>query len=141
MDVKWESELLIASQRRDEAEQQRFLTLVDQAFERCTLAVAKTLMRTFSDVPDFGTQERVCSVLASAPPEVAIRAKLEELPRLVVEAPEWAESLIGEEVEHRPELLKSVAASMPAAVKLSLRQLLGNKEFRDFYPNAAGVAV
>jgi hypothetical protein len=141
MDGNWADEVLSASQRRDEAEQQRFLALIDQAFERCTLDVAKVLMKTFSDVPDFGTQERVCSVLASALPEVAIRAKLEELPRLVVEAPEWAEALIGEEVEHRPGLLKSMAGSMPAAVKLSLRQLLGNKGFRDFYPKAAGISV
>jgi hypothetical protein len=141
MDPAWENELLIASQRRDQAEQQRFLTLVDQAFDRCTFTVAKALMKTFSGVPDFGAQERVCSVLASASPECAIRAKLEELPRLVIEAPEWAESLIGEEIEHRPELLNAVAASMPASVKASLRQLLDNKEFRDFYPNAAGVSI
>jgi hypothetical protein len=140
MDISWADELLSASQRRDELEQQRFLTLVDQAFERCTLDVAKVLMKTFSDAPDFGTQERVCSVLASALPEVAIRAKLEELPRLVAEAPEWAESLIGEEVEHRPGLLKSMTASMPAAVKLALRQLLGNRAFRDLYPNAVQVS-
>lgn len=141
MDIKWADEVLSASRRGDEAEEQRFLTLVDQALGRCTLEVAKVLMKTFTDVPDFGTQERVCNLLASALPEVAIRAKLEELPRLIVEAPEWAESLIGEEVEHRPGLLNSTAVSMPAAVKMALRQLLGKKDFRDFYPNAAGVSL
>jgi hypothetical protein len=141
MNSDWEQELLSASARRDEAEQERFLALVDQAFGRCTLPVARVLMKTFSDMPDFGTQERVVSALASATPEVTLRAKLEELPRLLDEAPEWAESLIGEEVEHRPTLLKSIAASMPAQVKLSLRQLLGNKDFRDFYPNATQISI
>jgi hypothetical protein len=141
MDSDWEQQLLVASRRNDELEQQRFLALVDQAFAKCTLDVVRVLMKTFSDVPDYGTQERVVSVLASAAPEVALRGKLEELPRLLTEAPEWAESLIGEEVEHRPGLLKSIAASMPAQVKLSLRQLLGNKDFRDFYPNATQISI
>jgi hypothetical protein len=141
MDANWADELLSASKRRDEGEEQKFLLLVDQAFERCTLEVAGVLMKTFSDAPDFGTQERVCGVLASAPPEIVIRAELEELPRLIVDAPDWAESLIGEEVEHRPGLLKAIAASMSPAVKLSLRQLLGRKDFREFYPNAVEVSV
>jgi len=141
MDSNWANEVLSASARRNEVEEKEFLALVDQASGRCSLEVARVLMKTFSDKPDFGTQERVCSVLASAPPEVAIRAKLEELPRLLAEAPEWAESLLGEEVEHQPVLLKSVAAHMPPTVKLSLRQLLGNKDFRDFHPNATRISV
>lgn len=139
MDADWSHELLRASRRRGEAEEQRFLALVDQAVGKCTLEVAKVLMKTFSDAPDFGTQERVCSALASARPEVQIRAMLEELPRLLLEAPQWAESLIGEEVEHRPALLKSIAASMPGEVRMALRQLLSNKDFRDFYPSATSI--
>src|SRR5262245_39638287 len=135
MDPEWEQQVLVASGRQNEAEERRFVELVEQANNRCTLAVARVLMKTFSDAPDFGTQEIVGSVLASAAPEISLRAILEELPRLVAEAPEWAKSLIGEEVEHRPTLLKSIATSMPAKVKLSLRQLLGNKDFRDFYPS------
>ena len=124
MDVDWSHELLQASRRRDEAEEQKFLALVDQAFGKCTLEVAKVLMKTFSDAPDFGTQERVCSTLASALPQFQVRAMLEELPRLLAEAPEWADALIGEEVEHRPALLKTIAATMPGEVRMALRQLL-----------------
>jgi len=139
MDENWSHELLEASRRRGEAEEQRFLALVDQAFGQCTLEVARVLMKTFSDAPDFGTQERVCGALASARPEVAVRAILEELPRLLVDAPQWAESLIGEEVKHRPDLLKSVAASMPGEARMALRQLLSTKDFRDFYPSATSL--
>jgi hypothetical protein len=141
MNTDWERQLLETSARRDEAEQQRFLALVDQASGKCALDVARVLMKTFSDTPDFGTQERVVSVLATALPQVVLCAKLEELPRLLDEAPEWAESLIGEEVEHRPELLTSVAGSMSAQVKLALRRLLGDKDFRDFYPNATRISI
>lgn len=73
MDIDWADAVLSASQRRDEAEEDCFLALVDQADGRCTLEVARVLMKTFSDVPDYGTQERVRSVLAGALPEVAIR--------------------------------------------------------------------
>lgn len=141
MNPDWEQQLLVASQRRDEAEERRFVELVQQANSKCTLDVARVLMKTYSDAPDFGTQEIVGSVLASATPEIAVRAILEELPRLMAEAPNWAESLIGEEVEHRPTMLKSIAVSMPAQVKLSLRKLLGSKDFCDFFPNARSMSI
>ncbi len=141
MDVDWEQQLLMASRRRDESEERRFVDLVQQAFNKCTLDVARVLMKTYTSAPDFGTQEVVGSTLASASPETSVRAMLEELPRLLSEAPEWAQTLIGEEVDNRPALLTLIAASMPAQVKLSLRQLLDDKAFREFYPNAANISV
>jgi hypothetical protein len=56
--------------------------------------MAKTLMNTFNETDDYGTQEAVVNVLNSIETEIYYRALLEELPRLVDEAPEWAESLL-----------------------------------------------
>ena len=52
-----------------------------------------------------------------------------------------AEALIGEELEYRPELLEAIAKSMPSEVNLSLRGLLSNTDFRNFFPNAKRVSV
>jgi hypothetical protein len=135
----WASEVLEAAARKDSDEEVRFLSLVDEAAGQCTPEVVTILMRTFSGQPDFGTQERVCSVLATAEPALYVRALLNELPRLMAEAPEWADALVGEQVEHQPALLSRITSSMPAPVRMSLRQLLGKPEFREFHPNAGQI--
>jgi hypothetical protein len=136
LDTTWESQLLAASMSRENADLGVFLDLVDQSAGRVSLQVARVLMKTFSDKPDYGSQERVVGVLATAAPEVALQAELEELPRLLLEAPEWAEALIGEEVEHRPGLLRKVARKLSPTIQASLRQLLTQPEFAEFFPNA-----
>ena len=134
MDRKWTLRILKATLRENSDVEEEFLSLVDEVEGYCTLEVARVLMKTFSDRADFGTQESVVSVLASTVDKDVTQAILEELPRLVCEAPEWAETLIGAEVDQRPELLFSVAKSMPTDVKDSLRHLLESKSFRDYYP-------
>lgn len=141
MEKNWAEKLLSASKRANEKQQKEFLCLVDQANNLCTLDVARILMKTFSSSPDYGTQERVESILATADPEIVTQAILEELPRLWKEAPEWAESLIGLEVEKRQELLQRVASTMPEHVKNALRQLINDSNFKEFYPNAMNIVV
>lgn len=140
MDLHWAEQLLKASKRTNEKEQNEFLHLVDHVFGRCDADVARILMKTFTDTPDYGMQERVISVLATADDAIVTRAILEELPRLVQEAPEWAESLIGLEVDKRPQLLVQVASSTSENVKQALKNLLAQEEFQDFYPGAKDVA-
>jgi len=141
MDADWAKKLLHASTRASEREQEEFLGLVDQACGVCTLETARLLMTTFSDKPDYGTQEKVVSTLATADDQIVTQAILEELPRLVKEAPEWAESLVGLEVDKRPELLQKVASQMPERVRKALRELLADKDFQDFYPGACRITV
>lgn len=135
MNDEWKRKLLQAAARSDETQEQEFLELVDQADGNCSLDVVRVLMKTFSSKPDYGTQERVESILATAKPEHVTRGILEELPRLVVEAPEWAETLVGMEVDNRLDLLISVAKTMPENVKDCLCKLVYSEPFLDFYPN------
>ena len=60
--------------------------------------------------------------MSTAAPEVYLRALIEELPRLIREAPDWADTLIAQEVELAPMRLTSVAA----AVHYHLRDTLLN---------------
>jgi uncharacterized protein YpbB len=132
IDEKWSQNLLNASNRSDEREEKEFLRLVDKVFNNCSLETARVLMKTFSDVEDYGTQERVCSVLATADEAVVTQAILEELPRLVNEAPEWAEFLLGLEVENRGVLLEKIAAQMPENIRQILHIFLTKEDFRNF---------
>jgi hypothetical protein len=96
----WPDQLLAASARQTTEQERDFLNLVDEVNGRVTPAIAQVLMATFSATPDHGTQERVLSVLASAPNAMRVEAILGEMPRLVAEAPEWAEALLCQLLEH-----------------------------------------
>ena len=141
MDEKWKQRFLEAMRRRDVTEEQEFLSLVDQVEGNCPLDVARVFMKSFSDTPDFGTQERVVSQLASAEKSDAITAILDELPRLLVEAREWAAVLVGQEVDRRPELLVQLARQSSPDVRQALLTLLADDDFRDFYPNAKTLMI
>lgn len=141
MNEKWKAQFLDASLRGDVRQEQEFLSLVDQVDGHCSLEVARVLMKSFAASPDFGTQERVVSVLASADKSDAVTAILEELPRLVVEAPEWAEVLVGQEVDRRPELLSQLASRLSPEVQNALRKLLTDPDFRELYPAAEKLKI
>ncbi|MGL4997993.1 MAG: hypothetical protein ACRC5T_03245 [Cetobacterium sp.] len=139
IDEKWKKKLLNSSNRSNEQEEREFLRLVDEAFNNCSLETARVLMKTFSNVEDYGTQERVCSVLATADEAIVIQSILEELPRLVSQAPEWAEFLLGLEIENRGILLEKIASQMPENIKKILRILLKKEDFQDLYPNSKNI--
>lgn len=62
------------------------------------------------------------------------------MPRLLSEAPERAESLLGQELEHRFKLLHSSLTSMSKEVKNAVEQVIRNQDFSSFYPKAALLA-
>jgi hypothetical protein len=137
MEADWAEKLMQVSGRETEEQERQFLALVDQAEGSIDLRIAKVLLSTYSAKPDYGTQERVDSVLATGNEEIVVKAILEEMPRLIAEAPEWAASLLGQELEHRFELLHSSLTSMPREVQNAVSQIVRNQEFSSFYPNAA----
>jgi len=132
----WETQLLAASERDTEEQEHQFLSLVDEAENNVDLSTAKALLKTYINKPDFGTQERVESVLATAGPEIQVQAILEEIPRLVLEAPEWAETLLGQELEHRLSLVVSVMAGLPQSAISAIIKVASKPEFASFYENA-----
>lgn len=136
MKPDWEKQLLAVAERDSEEQEYQFLSLIDEAENNVDLNVAKILLKTYSDNPDFGTQERVECVLATAVPEIQVRAVLEEMPRLVSEAPEWAETLLGQELEHRSSLVVSVMSSLPQNTISAILSVASKPEFVSFYKNA-----
>ncbi len=136
LDDKWKSALLISSARESTEQESDFLDLVDAADEKIDFEVAVVLLKTFIAKPDYGTQERVVSVLSSGRPEIVIKAILQELPRLVAEASEWAFVLMGTEVEFRPALTARLLLQAEDDVKNAASTVLCHEEFLSLYPNA-----
>jgi uncharacterized protein (DUF849 family) len=134
------TEQLRTSARRETPEQERdFLRLVDAVNGKVTRPVAKVLVATFTDTPDYGTQERVASVLASAPTIIRVSVILEEMPRLVAQAPEWAEALLSELLEHDLATVRSFLRTAPVEVKSAVRAVAVRPEFREFQRAAEDV--
>lgn len=143
LNSQWQQDVLRTSARRNESEEdeKEFLSLVDRAFGECTIEIARILMKTFSVQPDYGTQESVVGALMSAGDEIFIQAILEELPRLIREAPEHAEDLLGIAVERNPEMLKKVASQLNMEIRNSLRNVLQRTDFLEFHPEASQISV
>jgi len=129
MDINWHTEVLQASERNSETQELRFLTLVEQARTNLNYKTLKTLLKTYNSKPDYGTQERVESILAEADSELLARVILEEMPRLISEAPEWAEVLLGQEIEHRSSIIQQTLQSMPEEIKNAVKSITERDDF------------
>ena len=65
-----------------------------------------------------------------------MRIVLEEMPRLLSEAPEWAVLLLGEEIEHRFQIVQESLSILPLEVQHAVECVLKSDDFRSFYPNS-----
>jgi Trp operon repressor len=136
LDKNGSNRILQLKYRNNEAEEREFVDLVYQAMNNCNLEKAKTLMKTFNEKDDYGTQEAVVNVLNSIETEIYYRALLEELPRLVDEAPEWAESLIAGEIETNPDLLAAMTKTLSDDIRHSLILTIKNTGMIEDISNA-----
>ena len=127
--TEWEEQLRDVAARSTPDQENQFLALVDSVEGKVTGEVAKVLMTTFSAIPDHGTQERVCSILAGAPSQVQVSAILGEMPRLIVDAPDWAESLLAELLEHQASALRISLASATPQTRLAVRTIALRDDF------------
>jgi hypothetical protein len=134
---QWQADLLAASRRRTPEEESVFLRLVDDAAGSISPTIAATLLKTFSEAPDFGTQERVCSVLATGDDRTVLNAILCEMPRLLRDAPEWAVSLLCGEVEFREQLFWETLATLPPDVRIAVAKVATCPDFVALQPRAA----
>jgi hypothetical protein len=141
MQADWYTRLAEASPRTSLQQAQEFVDLVDECVEKCDLDAARALVKTFSATPDYETQEAVVSALSTANAHDRITAILEELPRLLGEAYEWAEDLVGNEVDHSPEILVDLAARMDEDRKNCLREFLADSSFADMFSNARTLSI
>src|SRR4051794_24093212 len=117
MSPEWKAKILSLQDKDTEDAANEFVALVDQAVNRCDLETARALMKTFTTDEDYGVQESVVSALSTAKPEDYQTALLEDLPRLLRDAPEWAQTLIEREVKSHPEIFLRISKTMPTEIK------------------------
>jgi hypothetical protein len=141
MQADWYTRLAQTMPRTTAQQEQVFVNVVDECVGHCDLDAARALMKTFSAKPDYGTQQAVVSALSTASAHDRITAVLEDLPRLLDEAYEWAEDLVGGEVDQNPEIVASVAAHLDEDRKKRLRELLADPSFAAFFPNARALSI
>jgi DNA-binding transcriptional regulator YiaG len=141
LDKNWSNRVLQLKYRNNDSEEGEFVALVYQAMNNCNLDMAKTLMKTFSDKDDYGVQEAVVNVLNSIEIEIYYRALLEELPRLVDEAAEWAESLIAGEIDANPDLLAAMAKKLSNDIRVCLIHLIKDTGMIEYVSNAKDFLV
>lgn len=132
----WKKEILLTSQRRNNEEEENFLKLLDYPFKWDQKSTAKVLMQTFSNRPDYGTQEKVISKLSELEPSIYIDALLEELPRLTKEADQWVESLLGLEIIERANLVRTSLERMPPEIKHIFYNVISQENFKGLFPEA-----
>ena len=119
-----------------------FVDLIYQMEGSCSSDVIDVLLQIFSDKPDYGIQESVAAVLASADPSLYIRRLLEHLEKLERRVPEWTVILMSGVVQfHSKELVKEAKN----ADKLQQRKLIDyllckQDDFAEYSPNAVELA-
>lgn len=111
------------------------LSLIDQAQKDLDLNTLRDLLKMYTTTLDWVTQERIEKIIAVADKELWIISMLEEMPRLCKEAPAWAVSLLGEEIEQRFMLLQKCLATMPEEVKTAVHSVINSEDFTSFYSN------
>lgn len=119
----WRQRLLEIRDPKTHEEAKEFWALVDQVDgkrinEKQKLEVARTLLQTFTDVPDHGVKESVFRSLETFDPMLYYRVYLEELPRLMHETSQTEWYLLLAAYPKR-ELTKSEAKTLSQLLKSS----------------------
>ncbi|WP_414444863.1 hypothetical protein [Burkholderia sp. 22PA0106] len=98
----WRERLHVCDDFGDEAKSDEFWGLLDEAEKNMGYDVAVELLKTFSDVDDFGVQERTRNVLEASGREIFYPALVRELHGIIERSPkkQWAVTLIGIEVDY-----------------------------------------
>lgn len=120
----------------EEDQERHLLELLKKAGSEPDDETMKTLLMIYTSTVDWITQERIETVLADVDKSLWIRIVLQEMPVLIQEAPGWAVSLLGEEVEHRFELVRESLQSMPAEVQSAVLSVTKSEDYSSFYANA-----
>lgn len=135
MTNEWKARILRLRYWEIEDEALEFVSLVDMAEDKCDLETCRILMKTFVTEEDYGVLESVNRVLSTAKPQDRQRALLEELPHLVVDTPEWAESLIESELRFDLDSFRETVRNVHPQLRETLNQVLVRESFREQFPN------
>lgn len=120
--------LALAADRRNQAAFDELLRLVDGFAHKCDLDCARDLMKLFRDPVNYADEdhfnEHVISAIDTAGPEVWCQALLEELPRLLVDAPAIAYDFLNRGCAQHLEQLVNLSHGLAAPLRLTIRNMI-----------------
>jgi hypothetical protein len=134
----WETHLLALDRYENEQDGAEFLKQVQSVKSAVDLPVAKALMKTFVDADDYGIQERVSTVLNTAPEPVRFQALIDDMPRLVRQGSgkEWPLLLLGDVFSYGdPDVFFYLYARSDELSRQAVRTVLESEEFQEEYPD------
>ena len=136
MNDKWHEKIVVLGKREKESDYNEFITLIDN-LDNYSLNTIRTLLKTYHDEPsDFGTQECVETSLNLAKQEDVLLAFLEELPRLVKEAPEWTLCFVCRILQYKIDILIDIIKDISThKKKLLLDTLYKDEDFDKEFEN------
>ena len=92
-------------------------SLINQAEKDLDSNTLRALLEMYTTTLDWQIQQKIESIIAGADEEIWVMILLQEMPRLAIEVPAWAVSLLGEELENRFLLIQKYLTSMPEEVQ------------------------
>jgi len=120
-------------------QERQLIALLDQSTSNLDDIRLKALLEKYTLTLDWDTQERIENILSEVDKEMWVRIVLEEMPRLLSDAPEWSVSLLGEEIEHRFQMVQESLSIMPLEVQHAVECVLKSDDFRSFYSNTGSL--
>lgn len=133
----WRERLHACEDFASEDESDEFLDLLTAAEKNMSYEVAVELLRTFSDVDDFGIQERTRNIFEAADRHFFYPALVHELEGVIGRSPEkqWAVTMVGSEVDYGDfRLLLDYVNQAPEAERCVIISFIKSEEFLSEYP-------
>lgn len=109
--------------------------MLKQAQKGLDSTTLTALLKLYTTTLDRENQEKIEGILTGTDEEMWIMILLQEMPRLAIEVPAWAVSLLGEELENRFKLLQKCLATMPVEVQKAVHTVVNSGDFTLFYSN------
>ncbi|MBR8335535.1 hypothetical protein KDW69_28190 [Burkholderia ambifaria] len=137
---QWRDRLHACADFASEEKCDEFLELLKAAEENMSYEIVVELLRTFSDVDDFGIQERTRNVVEAADRHIFYPALIREIWGIIYRAPQkqWAVTIVGIEFEYGDfdSLMRNVLQSS-GEERAGFISFLKSSEFMGEYPKVS----
>ena len=139
MEQQWIERLREVQFRRNVQEELEFMKIVGTLEGGCNLKCARILMKTFVPAVHFDSQEAVLTVLGLMERPLALKAILEDLPRVLRLDVDFAVALLYHDVSDNPDLLLRMARDSSAEVRDAVVTVLQLPEVRESITSAGAL--
>ena len=135
----WANHILSLCDFKSQDEIDEFCNLLNTAKKEIDADIVRVLLRTFSDVDDYGIQEQTRNVIESVDKNIFYPVLIDELQALIERSSEkeWALTLLGLEFQYgNPDLLIDSLKSCDDEKQVAFKKFVSSPHFLEEYPEA-----